>query len=492
MTSSWWDLVVEAARERPDHVVLADDHGRSLTTTGLRDAADRVAAGLWSLGVRTGDVVSWQLPTVLEAPVLMAACARLGAVQNPIIAVLREREVGFIVDQVGTRLLVVPETWRDFGHGALARSLPVPALVLDLAGPPGPELRLPTGDPAVLPPPPAASAGCRWIYYTSGTTAEPKGARHTDASAIASSNGIVHAHRVGPDDVIVIPWPLAHIGGVSMLSAVLRAGGRLLLLDSWDPATSPDRVAAHRPTILGSATPFFLAYTAAQRRHGADPLYPALRLVVAGGAPTPEPVVREVSQVLGVRGICDAWGMTEFPVATSQTGDGPDLGRSAGAPAPGVRVRIVDGELLLKGPQCFLGYVDRALDADAFDPDGWLRTGDLGVVDELGHVHITGRRKDVIIRNAENISAVEVEEVLLRHPAVSDAAVIGVPDPRTGERVVAVLVVDRDLPLVELAAHCAEHELARFKFPERAEVLDVLPRNPMGKVLKAELRERFG
>src|SRR5687767_3105933 len=101
MTSTWWDLVVEAAHERPDHVVLADDHGRSLTTTGLRDAAERVAAGLWSLGVRPGDVVSWQLPTVLEAPVLMAACARLGAVQNPIIAVLREREVDFIVDQVG-------------------------------------------------------------------------------------------------------------------------------------------------------------------------------------------------------------------------------------------------------------------------------------------------------------------------------------------------------------------------------------------------------
>lgn len=218
---------------------------------------------------------------------------------------------------------------------------------------------------------------------------------------------------------------------------------------------------------------------------------PALRLVVAGGAPTPEPVAREVAQVLGVRGICDAWGMTEFPVASSQTVDDPDLGLSAGAPAVGVEVRVVDGELLLSGPQCFLGYVDPSLDADAFDDDGRLRTGDLGFVDELGHVHITGRRKDVIIRNAENISAVEVEEVLLRHPDVLDAAVIGVPDPRTGERVMAVLVVGRELSLAELTAHCAGHDLARFKFPERAEVLDALPRNPMGKVLKAALREKY-
>jgi non-ribosomal peptide synthetase component E (peptide arylation enzyme) len=155
-----------------------------------------------------------------------------------------------------------------------------------------------------------------------------------------------------------------------------------------------------------------------------------------------------------------------------------------------VLVRVVDGELRLKGPQCLLGYVDAALDADAFDDEGWLRTGDLGTVDDDGRVRVEGRRKDVIIRNAENISAAEVEETLLRHPAVVDVAVVGVPDERTGERVCAVVVVrpGRELALADLVEHCRADGLARYKCPERLATVDELPRDPMGKVVKRALR----
>jgi acyl-CoA synthetase (AMP-forming)/AMP-acid ligase II len=504
--TTFWSLVENAARLRPDSVVLADDHGRSLTTTALRAAAQEVAAGLLAEGIAPGDVLSWQLPTTLEAAVLLAACARLGVIQNPVIPLLREREVRHIVGQAGTRLLVVPETWRGYAHGDMARSLGPRALVLDFDGPPGPGLRLPRGNPSDLPPPPDTAppntappdtappntvGECRWIYYSSGTTAAPKGVRHTDASVIASANGIIGHLGIAEGDVHPIAWPFAHIGGVGMLTAVLRSGGRHVLFDSWDPATTPGAMAAHQPTILGSATPFFLAYVAAQRAHGGSPLFPRLRACTSGGAPVPETVIREVAEVLAVPGITNAWGLTEFPVACSESPDLPELGSTVGDPADGVRVRVADdGELRLKGPQCFLGYTDPALDADAFDEEGWFRTGDLGIIREDGRVCILGRIKDIIIRNAENISSLEVEEALHRHPAVIEAAVLGMPDPRTGERVCAVVVLapGEELTLAALADHCRAEGLARYKCPEQVYVLDALPRNGMGKTLKNEIR----
>lgn len=487
---SLWALVEVAAHQRPDDIILADDHGRSLTSSAFRVEAERAAAGLLAHGIAPGDVVSWQLPTTLEAAVLIAALARLGAVQNPIIPVFRDREVGFIVDQVGASLVVVPETWRGFGHGDMARSLGPDVLALDLEQASGPSLRLPAGQPESLPPPPPSGDECRWIYYSSGTTADPKGARHTDASLIASSSGMVDCLGLRTGDVYPIAWPFAHIGGMAMLAAVLRAGGTLVLFDAFDPATAGERMAAHQPTILGSATPFFQAYIAAQRRHGDRDLFPCLRACVAGGAATPEAVNREVAEVLGVAGVVGAWGLTEFPIATSETPDDPALGSTVGRAVTGVEVRVVDGELRLKGPQCFLGYVDASLDDDAFDDEGWFRTGDLGSIDADGRVRIGGRRKDVIIRNAETISALEVEEALLRYAGVADVAVIGLPDDRTGERVcaVAVAVPDHELTLDGLVEHCRREGLARYKCPEQLEVVDQLPRNPMGKVVKRALQ----
>ncbi len=494
-----WDLVEQSARLRPGTVILADDHGRSLTAAQFRDAAEHVAAGLHESGVAAGDVVSWQLPTILESAVLMAACARLGAVQNPIIALLREREVAFMTEQVGTRLLIVPDTWKDYRHNDiadafLARHTDRQALVIDL-GDIAAGLRLPTGDRTEVPPLPQDSENeVRWIYYTSGTTAAPKGVKHTDRSVIASSNGITDGQRTDTASVLPIPWPLAHIGGIAMLSAALRTGCRLVLFDTWDPSVTPYRMAAHGGTNLGSAMPFFHAYIAAQRAHGDSPLFPDLRGFIAGGAPTPQEVQRELREVFGGNGaVVDAWGMTEFPVATSQSFDDPDVGRSVGPPMPGVQVCVIDGELRLQGPQLFSGYIDESLNAGVLDDDGRLCTGDLGWVDDLGHIHIDGRRKDIIIRNAENISAGEVEEVILTHPAVADAAVIGLPDPRTGERACAIVVLapGATLALDALSAHCQESGLARFKCPEQLEFTDTLPRLPMGKVNKTVLRGQF-
>jgi acyl-CoA synthetase (AMP-forming)/AMP-acid ligase II len=305
-------------------------------------------------------------------------------------------------------------------------------------------------------------------------------------------------------DIYPIPWPITHIGGASVLASSLRGGVHLVLFESFDPAETPLRMAAYKPTALGTAVPFFRAYLDAARDNDA-PLFPTLRFGTFGGAPVPTEIHHEMRARFGVP-LIGSWGLTEFPNATSAAPDDSAeiLTTSVGRPASGVSVRAVDteggvcspgieGELLLRGPQCFSGYVDPTLDEASFDADGWFHTGDLGTIDAAGNVRITGRLKDIIIRNAENISAVEVEEMLYRHPAVAEAAVLGLPDERTGERVVAVLVLRNGsgVELKDIRDHCLVEGLAIQKCPEQLEVVDALPRNAMGKVLKQDLRSRL-
>jgi acyl-CoA synthetase (AMP-forming)/AMP-acid ligase II len=510
---TFWELVVQAAEEQPGALVVSDDHGRSLTRTQLRDAAEATAAALSGRGVRTDTVVSWQLPTTVDAVVLLVALARIGAVQNPLIPILREREVSFITQQVGTELLIVPENWRGFSHVAMARELAMSSdfdvMAIDLDDLSARETRhrlnFPTADPngAALSPSPSID-GPRWICYSSGTTADPKGARHTDTSIMSSANALLELMGFGEGDIYPIPWPITHIGGASVLASSLRGGVHLVLFESFDPAETPLRMAAYKPTALGTAVPFFRAYLDAARDNDA-PLFPTLRFGTFGGAPVPTEIHHEMRARFGVP-LIGSWGLTEFPNATSAAPDDSAeiLTTSVGRPASGVSVRAVDteggvcspgieGELLLRGPQCFSGYVDPTLDEASFDADGWFHTGDLGTIDAAGNVRITGRLKDIIIRNAENISAVEVEEMLYRHPAVAEATVLGLPDQRTGERVVAVVVPQngREVELNDIREHCRLEGLAIQKCPEQLKVVDVLPRNAMGKVLKQDLRSRL-
>ncbi|OBI08069.1 cyclohexanecarboxylate-CoA ligase [Mycolicibacter heraklionensis] len=508
--TTYWELVDTAARQHPDRLVLTDDFGRSLTSAQLHAAAARTAAALARNGVSAGTVVSWQLPTTLETMVVMVALTRLGAVQNPLLPIWRSSEVRFVTEQLGTEVLIIPGTWRGYDHrplaAELARERGISVVVVDHDMPVGEGLRLDVGDPAVLGPPPQSEEDPRWVYYSSGTTSAPKGIRHCDRSIIAGSAGVVDMGACS-EDVNPIAFPISHIGGAAMLAAALLTGMRLVLFDVFDPTDTPRAMADHGATLLGSATPFFVAFIAAQRAHGREPLFDRLRGCVGGGAPITAELGQQVRETLSVAGVANAWGLTEFPVATSPRldGDAYTLDHTVGSPVPGVSVRVVDdserqvgvgeeGELRLKGPQCFLGYVDAALDADAFDGDGWFRSGDRGRIDAQGNVIVTGRIKDTIIRNAENISALEIEGVLATHPGVADVAVIGVPDARTGERVCAVVVAEQAaaVTLESLVTHCKGRGLSHHKAPERLELVEALPRNQTGKVLKTELRTRFG
>ena len=507
--TSWWQLIDERARLTPERPFLSDIPGRVLTFGQYRALAEEVAAGLVSLGVHSGHVVSWQLPSTLEAAVLMAALCRLGVRQNPIIPILRRAEVGLITSQVGCRWLIVPGVHRGFDHVAMAREAidGRDCVIVDASHYDGDsELSLPRADPTGLPPVADAAGAVRWYFYSSGTTATAKGAMHTDTSVMASSVAQISYIGLQEDDLFPVPFPVTHIGGVMMLTAYLRIGARLLFLETFDPVTSPELMADRGATLLGSATPFFHAYLGAQRRHGDAPLFPKLRQLQAGGAPITPELNAECIRVFGTP-IYNQWGLTEFPAATSLgVDDAPEkFNGTVGRMAPGTEIKTiafdghitapgVEGELWVRGPQRCLGYVDASLDADAFDAEGYFRTGDLGVIDDDGFVRITGRLKDIIIRNGENLSAQEIEDVLSEHPAVGDVAVVGVPDEVAGERACAIVVLasgHHTLTIADLAEHCQARGLARQKIPERLELRPELPRNPMGKVLKHVLRSEL-
>jgi acyl-CoA synthetase (AMP-forming)/AMP-acid ligase II len=496
-----WRLIEERAALTPNKRMALDVTERTLTYGEYKAWCERVAAGLTGRGVGEGTRVSWMLPTRLEALVLAGALARLGAVQNPILPIYRQRETGFITRQTGAAMLVVPTTFRNFDYVAMAQEA-TSGLDLDLvvADP-----DLPEADPATLRAAPDAPGATRWIFYSSGTTADPKGARHTDLSLSAANDGLQWSLGCGPEDQAAVVFPITHVGGIVWIFNTMQTGAELLLVETFDPAATPIWLGQHGVTLAGAGTFFFLSYLAAQRAHPDGPIMPAVRLFNGGGAPKPPSLHGELMAEMGAP-LINGWGLTESPINTMAHPYDSDtqLAETEGRATPGTQLRVVsiegraaaageEGELQVKGGQVLQGYVDASLDADAFD-DGWLRTGDLGTIDGDGYVRITGRLKDVIIRKGENISAKEVEDVLYTHPKVADVAVIGLPDPDVGERACAVVVCQDGMVLSfdEMVDHLRGAGLSTRKMPEQLELVEALPRNPSGKVVKFELRKAYG
>jgi acyl-CoA synthetase (AMP-forming)/AMP-acid ligase II len=489
-----WELVEARAAATPEALFAVDESGRRLSFAGYRDAALAAAAGLGERGVGPGVTVAWQLSTRFESIVLCAALARLGAIQNPILPIHRVREVEFAVRQAGARLLIVPGVLRGFDHAAMAREIAgrVSGLdVLELAD------RWPGGSAASLPVPPESAEAVRWIYYTSGTAADPKGARHSDATLLAASRGLADVLDLSPADRVALVFPFTHVGGANWLMAGLLAGSAHIVVERFDPAGTWQVLARHGVTLGAAGTVFHRAYLAAQRERPAERIFPDLRACPGGGAPRPSELHAELRDELGGVGVLSGYGLTECPIIAMGRVTDPDdrLAITEGQASPaGAEIRIVNGEIRVRGPQLFAGYVDSRLDAEAFDVDGFFRTGDLGALDGQGYLTITGRLKDVIIRKGENISAQEVENALHAHAAVADVAVVGLPDPVLGERCCAVVSTTpgaRPLGFDAMVAFLRDAGLAVQKIPEQLEHVDELPRNPSGKVLKTELRSRY-
>jgi cyclohexanecarboxylate-CoA ligase len=504
-----WELVDRRAQVSPDHPLLIAVDGETVTSSQFRDRVERVAAGLHGMGVTTGSVVSWQLPTQIDTVVLSIALARLGAVQNPIIHLYREREVGFALRQTGAGLFVIPDSWRgtDFAaiaEGALAGVDRRPTVLSTGAG-------LPEGDPAALPPPPegtsAEDAPIRWIYYTSGSTADPKGVQHTDQTLIAGGWGLARALDMGPDDVGSIAFPFAHIAGPDYLVTMLSMGFPAILIEAFSAPDVLPVFRRHGATMVGGSTAFYVAYLGEQRKTPNDPILPTLRLMSGGGAAKPPEVHYEVRDEIGGRGVVHGYGMTEVPMISNGSPHDTDeqLANTDGKPVEGADVRIVtldgrpaapdeEGEVRVKGPMVFHGYTDASLNAEAFDEDGYFRTGDLGRLRPDGHLTLTGRLKDVIVRKGENISAKEIEDLLYTHPEVVEVAVIGLPDSERGERVCAVVQLAVDAPGLELAdvvSFCRQAGLMTQKIPEQLEIRTDWPRAGTGKIVKKSLRDEY-
>jgi cyclohexanecarboxylate-CoA ligase len=501
-----WELVRRRAEISGDRTMLIDTAGHRVSFSEFASRVEVVAAGLQSLGIGAGTRVTWQLPTRIDSVVVSMALSRLAAVQNPVLHLYREREVAAVLRQSLPEFFMVPGVWRDRDFTAmatvLAAELDSAPVVLDLGG------ELPVGDPSMLPPALLTGDDARWVYYTSGTTSEPKGVQHTDKTLMAGGRGLAAALDMSPEDIGSIAFPYSHIAGPDYLLMMLAAGFGAVLLEAFVPA---DAVAVFRElgvTMCGGSTAFYQMYLAEQRKSPGVPIVPSLRIMSGGGAAKPPEIFYDVQREMGVR-VVHGYGMTEVPMMAMGSPHDTDeqLAETDGRPVVGAEIRIVredgavaglneEGEVRLRGPVVCVGYTDPAANDAAFDADGWFRTGDLGVLRADGHLRLTGRLKDVIIRKGENISAREVEEVLFSHPKVVEVAVVGLPDPERGELVCAVVELatpGEPLTFEEMTAWCRAAGLMMQKVPERLEIVDRLPRNEsLNKVLKFRLREQFG
>ncbi|BBG01713.1 MULTISPECIES: AMP-binding protein [Pseudonocardia] len=492
------DGYLAAAAARTPEAVAVVDRGRSWTYGELDGAVNRFASALRSRGIAPGDVVTWMLPNWCEAIVVHLAAIRLGAVSNPVIPIYRHRETAFILRQAASKVLVVPQRFRNFDYPAMIDEIrpEAPALgtVVVVGGDPGrtrfEDLLAEGADTPVEVA--RASGDVALLLYTSGTTSAPKGALHSHDTLDHENRSIIDFFGLSAADVVFMPSPVGHIIGVLYgLQLPFMLGGPVVLLDVWEPGRALELIEEHRCTFTVAATPFL---------HGLvhHPSLPerdvsSLRVFACGGADVPPELVRAATTALGCT-VGRGYGSTEFPTATACNATDP-LARRAltdGRPIGAAEVRLApDGELQVRGPELFLGYLDASLDAAAFTGDGWLRTGDLARIDDDGYVEIIGRQKDIIIRGGENISAKEIEDHLFEHPAVADAAVVSSPDPVLGERVCAVVVPEpgQDVTLPGIVEWLTARRMARQKLPERLLLLDELPRNPSGKIQKFHLRD---
>jgi cyclohexanecarboxylate-CoA ligase len=507
-TDTVWTAYARTAAARPAATAVVDGDLR-LDFASVVGRASAIAGRLRSLGVGPGDAVAFQLPNWWETVAAYLALARLGAVAVPILPTARERELRFVLAESGATVLLVPGELRGTDHRTLAavagRERPGLAIVVVRAEP-GPGMHgleaLPDAD---LGPPATDADAIALLMYTSGTTTAPKGVLHSHATLLAKARALGPVHALAANDVVLMPSPLTHVSG--LLYAVLVPavhGTGTVLMARWDADAALALLAREGVTYMIGA-PTFLR-DLADHPDADRTILDRFRLFSCGGAVVDPALVRRAGDRLG----CVAkrvYGSTEFPTLSTSGPDDPPDARidTEGRPFGGAEIRIVtdaghaaahgeEGEVQARGPECFLGYRDPALNAAAFTGDGWFRTGDLGLLDRDGRLRITGRLKEVIIRKGENVSAREVEDLVATHPAVAETAVIGLPDATAGEIVCAVLRPrpGHAPPTIEgLAAHLLAAGLSKRKLPERVEVVEDFPRTESGKILKRELQRRY-
>ena len=484
------DALLEASRSTPDRVLIVDGD-TTVDAATLHRHATALATAM-SARMPAGSVVSFMLPNWHEAAIVYLAATLSQMVVNPILPSLRDSELRFILSDADVRMIFVPEQFRGHDHAAMLRRVSA-----DLTDPPEVVVVRGAGDTSFtdllqtppLPQTPPDPAAVRMIMYTSGTTGRAKAVLHSHESIHALIRQIGAHWRVDPGDTFLVPSPIAHIGGsIYAFECPLLLGSTAVLMQQWDPDVAVQLMQQYRCTHMAGATPFLEGLLGAAERAGTR--LPDLKVFICGGASVPPALITRAGGYFEKAVVTRVYGSTEVPVTT--VGSPDDRVRAADTDGrPGIaEIVLVDGEIRVRGPQMLVGYLHDWDTAAAFDASGYFRTGDLGMLTPDGYLVVTGRAKDIIIRNGENISPKEIEDILIGHPGIAEVAVVGIPDARTGERACAVIVAaDADPPdIAELAALLHRHGLARFKTPERVVAWESLPRNDAGKILKHQIR----
>lgn len=508
--------LVDCARDRalrePDNIAVVDGPFTA-TFAEVWTRSVRLCASLRRRGLVPGDVISFQLPNWHETMVINLAASLGGFVANPIVPIYRDSEVGFILADARSSILFVTDRFRSFDYiemvDRLRPQLPhLKHVVLVRAeARPGYECyddwlaeTREAFEPAQI-----DSNSIKLLLYTSGTTGLPKGVLHSHNTLRAEGEAWMGFWRLQSDDVVLMASPVTHITGyVIALELAFSVGMKAVLMERWDADAAVPLVLQQHATFTVSATPFLRELVDATERQGRT--LPSFRLFACGGSPVPPEIIRRAARALPNCRAVRVYGSSEAPTVSLGAGlDDPiELGATTDGRIVNHDVRIVDavtgvpvadgmdGEILTRGPEVMLGYTDPEETETAFDPDGYFRTGDLGFRSHGDFLTISGRKKDLIIRGGENISPREIEDLLHRHPAILEAAVVAMPHIRLGETPMAWVVLRKGhtLNLDQLIAFLEGARLARQKFPERLEIVSELPRTATGKILKHVLRLR--
>lgn len=503
--STLTDLVRTADETHGSTVIefVTPDGRQDITIGEVLERARRVAGGLRELGVQPRDRVTVQLSNRAESMVLQFAVLMLDAVLAPVVPVFGAREVAQVLADAKPAVYVTQRRWNKFDYLATLAELPddaLPERVVVVDGAPDGCIdwsQLEAADPIEPVADVDETAACL-IIYTSGSTGVPKGVQHSRASIFAEAHDYDYRpHRDSEVDVYLQGSAAGHIGGYMFPIRAVLYRMRTLVLDGWNAELACSLVEAEKVTAM-VVTPFHLVQMLeVVERTGGD--LSSMDMMMIGGAPVPPALIRRADAV-GVTAV-RAYGMSEHPTfAIGSWRDPLDLRAEHDGYVTGANeVRLVDddgavvplgapGEVHVRGPEQFLGYTN-VPDADVFTADGWFPTGDIAVQDADGVLTVVDRKKNIIIRGGENLSATEIETVVGTHPAVGEVAVIGVPDERYGERAAAYVVLREGatLDLPELLQHFVDTGVAKQKAPEFLHFLTSLPRTGTGKLRKHEL-----
>lgn len=505
----WWvretlgHALARAASTDPQRVLLVDGESRVDAQTLYHQASSLARAMLRRFPA--GSVVSFMLPNWREAATIYMGATLAGMVANPVLPSLRDRELLFILKDVRSRMIFAPEEFRNYDYSGMMSRV---AAKLD----PRPEVVIVRGESGAHAPydslldqkvdqafPRVDPDAVRMVLYTSGTTGTPKGVLHSHNSIHALVRQLGLYWLAEPGDAFLVPSPISHIGGsIYAFECPLLLGAKAVLMDRWDAGEAVRLAAAERCTHMAGATPFLRQFLDAAKGAGAG--LDDLKLFVCGGASVPPTLIRDAAAYFDNAIVTRVYGSTEVPVVTVGSLGPSDVAYAAETDgrAGVAEIKLLDssgrpaqeGEIWARAPQMLVGYLHEQDESSVFDDEGFYRTGDIGRWVDDGFLVISGRAKDIIIRNGENISPKEIEDLLIDHPNIADVAIIGLPDERTGERACAAIVPKTPpAPTVsDVRDFLKALGAASFKIPEEIASMSALPKNDAGKVLKHEIR----